>query len=188
MSATAEITPESMAHMRKSMADLQRWFNFDGSAAIKMAAYMFCRSMATRTKKGAKRRNVTAIPGRKNAWLIEAYTQQQGVKKLFSSQGKSDPRAVIRRRGLLKASWFWLQLETKGKRPTSQIPGVRVDKTVETELQLTGEQQFIELVNKLNYVTRAAPGVADEAMSAASRGIQHWMERKTDMTAQRVWK
>lgn len=188
MSATAEITPASMAAMNRAIANVQQYLHKSGPESIKFAADMFTRSAAARCKPGQKRRKVTALPGRNSAWLIETYTQQQGRTHVFSTDGTKDKRVKIARRGLLRASWWWLQKQIRGVPAKSNITGVPVDTAVETERALAGDNPFIELTNKLKYVAAAAPGVVTVAMATAARGIQHRIDRVVSKQAERLWK
>lgn len=188
MSAAVEITPASLAAMNRAMRDVQTYLHKDGPETVKFAADMFTRSAAARCKPGAKKRNVRAIPARKNAWLIEVYTQRQGVQQIFSAEGPRDNRANIARRGLLRQSWWWLQKQIRGAPAKSAIPGVPVAAAVESEKKLTGDNPFVELINKLSYAAKAAPGVVEIAMATAARGIQHRIDRVTGKQAERLWR
>lgn len=188
MTARAEIAPASMAAMNSAIANVQTYLHKSGPDSIKFAADMFTRSAGARCKPGQKRRKVTALAGRKNAWLIEVYTQQEGRTHVFSATGPKDKRAKVPRRGLLRASWRWLQKQVRGVPAKSDMPGVPVDAAVETDRKLAGDNPFIELTNKLKYVAAAAPGVVTVAMATAARGIQHRIDRVVAKQAERLWK
>ena len=185
---SAEITTASLNDMTRAMRDVQTYLRKSQPETLKMAADMFTRSAAARCKPGAKTRRVEKIEGRRNAWLIEIHTQRNGIEKVFSRTGRKDPRAKIARRGLLQRSWWWLQKQVLGRPTKSDIPGVPVAQAVDSKKGLTGDNQFIELTNKLRYIHKAAPGVADVAMATAARGIQHRINRVISKQAERLWK
>ena len=188
MSVQADISPASIAAMNQAIANVQTYLRKSGPEAVKFAADMFTRSAAARCKPGQKKRRVERIPGRKNGWLIEVYTQRQGMQRVFSATGPSDKRASIQRRGLLKMSWWWLQKQVRGKPAQSTVTGVPVASAVETARQLAGVSPVIEMTHKLRYLSKAAPGVVDVAMATAARGLQHRIDRQVAKDAEKLWK
>ena len=171
------------------MRDVQTYLRKSQPETIKLAADMFTRSAAARCKPGQKMRRVMAAPpGSKLPWLIEVHTQRQGTLLVPSADGRKDKRAKITRRGLLRNSWWWLQKQVRGAPAQSAVPGVPVDAAVESEKKLDGDTPFIELVNKLTYAAKAAPGVVETAMATAARGIQHRIDRVVGKQAERLWR
>lgn len=186
----------SIANMDKAIARLQSVLGKEGGACVRQAATFFVRSARTRTPLGKQKvRDVVPVPTadrRQAPWAIKTYTQRQGLT-LVGTRNPSitNPRRQITRRGLAKLSWYWMLSGVSGRtgKGAGTLGGVKAAavQNVTNESRKT-VNPFVELVSRLVYLNKIAPGISATAMSAAARGLQGYIDKTATRRAQAAWR
>jgi hypothetical protein len=154
-------------------------------------------------RSGAVKRGLRAQRKKQFAWAIQRYHQDKPPtyepvpgknrsRAAFLGSGGVGARPTYRdfpssktkivHRGAAKMSWGWM-LRKMGRSGKAGIQGVSRDafrlsrKHVYAKLTKAGVHSKAELGNYLVYMRRAFPGIADEAMKAASRGLFYQVDK-----------
>jgi len=169
----------------------------DAKNTVTFAAIKFAESARSRSPGGGqgrntkKKREVIDNPNRAGItnldpkgdldfgakfWIV--VLKQGGKPPTFiPTNTKKDPRRKIKNVKLLSQSWMWMlgRLgEAKGKHRTKLRPFRAAVTVSDKRRQLEPEVTFI---NELVYAAKVAPGIVDEAASAASRALARELNR-----------
>ena len=101
-------------------------------------------------------------------------------------------KAIIRRfreieyRGAARQSWGWALFLITGTNPTLSV-GAGASETnrqrrrsepVELFKQFGGPSPYIEVVNKLGWIEKIAPGIVQTMINSADRRLEAWLEKR----------
>lgn len=181
------------------MAALQRVAHeTDKSAkeAVRFAFIRFGMAGRSRTRVGAKKRQLFDNPDRRNPrikkkparYLIQVLHQEK-APSLLPTNRRTDPRRTIARRGLAKASWGWMMKRINPSVEAPSIPGVSRYKWTDVKDRTSaGTNPYIDFHDKLTYLLIRHPNIGNEAMQSAANHMQHRLDNRLALDMVRAFR
>ena len=85
-------------------------------------------------------------------------------------------------RGIARASWGWamkmISSKTNLTGQADELANSARNNPIEVVRQLSGLSPSIEVVNKLGWILKIAPGIEQRMMASADSRLQSWLERR----------
>lgn len=187
--ATFELNPIEAARLDRAMVQS---IAIEKRSAVETVKYLMIRIMQagrSRTKAGKKYRDIVDNPkwtkGSNEKKFVVIRKLQPSGERLIPTDDRSkakNPAALIKSRGLAKSSWGWglYQLGKGGGTVTSQAK-----RHTTVKQMLSNVNPMIVLTIALDYIGKAFPGIAQQAMSSAVNYILKRQEQKLEKQLQR---
>ena len=184
---------EDVRAMWKQIQRNQKEFGYTLGTSMKIGAWHLCRSLGVSTAVAPKHRPVKEIhetpkelKAKGGGKKYEVTSWKSGRKKTFAVRSSNKIRAVrktrqvrIGNRGLAKATWRASISRYGSKRGISRTgfaPGITkfAKQLVNNKARLKGENPYIRIINRINYIESAMEGgehAVDTAMERAASGM-----------------
>ena len=131
-----------------------------------------------------KRLGYNPVKQKEQLWVVKT---KLGNKRYFRAKGKREankhPFVRIANRGLAKYSWAWGMGSLGGRGSSTDVTQSAKQKAprrVQVTSNLRGDDPWVKVTNKLDYITSALRGglhSVDTAMERAARGLQHEIDK-----------
>ena len=206
------VDPKSLADFRRALADTERVSRRSAGETVKYGFVRYCKAYRSRYRSSKRRHDVIERMGReyftdqrgRTRWrrammLFAVKLRQRGEARQVPISSRSDPKRLIRRRGLGKESFGWMMAGVHGVRWKSKATGSWVNAwssirhyrytTVKvTDRSDRGGNPFIDFENRLGYLLKSAPALPSVSMASAAAYMQKMLDMKTARELERVWR